>query len=172
MGHVQTSRLIPAPVADVYAYLLDVENIPDDLRSHLDLSFPSTPPAIQGHSEIEANLKRFGVTSRVIVRIEEVVPQQRITYRLIEGVFKHWRHRIVLQEHSSDTTLLTDIVDFSLPLGVLGAIADDLLIRREVRKILEARLHHIEEYFNAPGAWSFSLEDDTMEREEEAPSQE
>ncbi|MGW2152389.1 SRPBCC family protein [Nonomuraea sp. NPDC001699] len=51
----------------------------------------------------------------------------------VSGPFRHWRH-----EHRFDAaphagaTLMTDIVDFSAPAGLLGRLADRLGLRRHI----------------------------------------
>lgn len=162
MGHVQISRLVPAPVHEVYRYVIDIGNLPGDLRHHLELDFPSTPPELHAHAEIEATLKKFGATVRVIVRIEEMKPDNRVTYRQVAGLFQHWRHTILVAAHDPETTLVTDLVDFHLPLGVLGALVDDLIVRREVERVLSDRLLLMQEHFASA---SVSASASTFERE-------
>jgi hypothetical protein len=47
-------------------------------------------------------------------------------------------------------TLITDVVDFTMPGGVLGSLADDLFVRSDIERLLKHRLIKIEERFLGP----------------------
>jgi hypothetical protein len=45
------------------------------------------------------------------------------------------------EEHGPTQTLVTDIVEYEIPFGILGKLADDFFIRHDLKNILEHRLN-------------------------------
>ncbi len=153
MGHVQTSRVIPADRNALYAFLADLQNVPEQLGGRIEVEFPRTPPALRPQAEFEAVLTRFHVTVRVVARIEEAVAGERIAYRQLSGFFREWRHLMILDEHGPAQSRLTDIVEFTMPGGLLGSLVDDLIVKSDVGRTLEFRAAKIVEHFErAPRA--------------------
>jgi ligand-binding SRPBCC domain-containing protein len=151
MGHLQTSRLIPAPVGDVYRHVVNPEHLTQWLAPEIEVEFPETLPVLREQSEFVVRFRRFNKTVEGRFRVEEMVPRERVTYRQISGLFKSWRHTQVLRAHDDKTTLLTDLVDFKLPYGIVGSLVDDLFATRDLERILNQRLVRIEERFQGPG---------------------
>lgn len=71
------------------------------------------------------------------------VDEQRI------GPYKMWHHQHII-EAVEDGVLMTDIVDYQPPLGFLGAIANQLVIKKQLNEIFAFRTSKLEEYF-----WKF-----------------
>lgn len=149
MGHVQTSRLIPADRQRVYAHITDLSHLAEWISPDLEVEFPhgGPIPVPQLRGEFALELRRFGVSAHVVCRVEEMKAAKRFAYRQISGFFRSWAHVQILEEHDGRITLLTDLVDFQLPGGLLGALFDDLFVRAEIARILEERLRKIELHF-------------------------
>ncbi len=65
------------------------------------------------------------------------------------GPYALWHH----QHHFMQTdggTLMTDIVHYKNPLGLLGRLANRLFVRKKLKQIFDYRYKKIEELF---GAW-------------------
>ncbi|MEY3367852.1 MAG: hypothetical protein RI973_1007 [Bacteroidota bacterium] len=72
--------------------------------------------------------------------LEFFVDEQRL------GPYKIWHH----QHHFKATAggvEMTDIVDYRLPFGLLGIVAEKILVGNEVKKIFEFRRKRLEELF-------------------------
>lgn len=164
MGHVQTSRLIPAPRRAVFRHIIELRNLPEWLSSaeasfdsshatrhekfvRLRAELPGTPPRLCERAEFAVDFTRLGVTSRSHFCVDEMTDDERFRYRQLSGFFRSWSHTQTLIAHDPNTTLLTDSVTFRLKYGVLGALFDDLFIRRDVAIHLEHRLDVIENHF-------------------------
>lgn len=150
MGHVQTSRVIPASRQEIYEFLSDLQNVPEQLGGRIEVEFPRTPPRVRPQAEFEVLMTRFHVAVRVVARIEEAVPGERISYRQLSGFFKEWSHLMLFGEHGDRQTVLTDIVDFTLPGGLIGSLVDDLYARADIARLLEFRSLKIVEHFERP----------------------
>jgi ligand-binding SRPBCC domain-containing protein len=150
MGHVQVSRLIPASLGDVYRYITDLSNLPQWLDPSLEVDFPSAPPVLRPMTEFDLRFQRFGQAVTARFRVDELRPREVFSYRQMTGFFKEWVHTQLLSAHDSRTTLMTDVVDFKMPYGIIGALADDLFVSRDLERMLKHRLVKVEERFIGP----------------------
>lgn len=151
MGHLQTSRLIPAPIGEVYRHIVNPEHMTQWLTPEIDVEFTEPIPVLREQSEFTVRFRRFNKVVDAVFRVEEMKPRERVTYRQVSGFFKAWRHTQVLRTHDEKTTLLTDLVDFKLPYGIFGTLLDDLYAHRDLERIMNQRLVRIEERFSGPG---------------------
>lgn len=154
MGHLQVSKLIAAPVEAVFAHVTRFENLPLWLGDGLKIDVVTLPKEVKERAEAEFVFRRFGFVMRVRARIEELRHPERISYRQTEGFFREWSHTQILRAHDSRTTLLTDLIEFKMPLGIIGALADDLVVRREIERCFAERSERIDEILKdrVPGA--------------------
>jgi len=65
------------------------------------------------------------------VRITEYEPPTLMSDEQVSGPFAYWKQTRRLREVEGGTEL-TDIVEYRAPFGVLGRIANALVIRRQV----------------------------------------
>lgn len=150
MGHVQVSRLIPASQGDVYRYIVDLSNLPQWLDLSIEAEFPEPLPVLREQTQFAIRFKRFGSSADAIFRVDELKARETFSYRQLTGFFKSWEHTQMLRAHDAKTTLLTDVVDFEMPYGLFGALADDLFVRADIQRLLQHRLLKIEERFLGP----------------------
>ena len=87
--------------------------------------------------------KGFQFTWAIV--LDGIKAPERVEVRQKLGIFNSWSLTQQLEDHGSGSTLLKDIVEYEMPLGILGRLADDLLIRREIRRLLESRHEKIRE---------------------------
>lgn len=64
------------------------------------------------------------------VEAERIVEPTLVVDRLLKGPFPRWVHQHRFEDLGDGTTRLTDHVDYQVPLGVLGRVADAIAIRR------------------------------------------
>jgi Polyketide cyclase / dehydrase and lipid transport len=151
MGHVQVSRLLPASVGDVFRHITDISNLPQWVGGSMEIEFPEPPPILREQSEFAVTFIRYGKITRSNFRVDELKPRERFAYRQTRGFFQSWVHTQVLVVHDPKHTLLTDLVDYRLPLGILGALVDDVFANKEIERLLTQRHLRIEQRFEGPG---------------------
>jgi ligand-binding SRPBCC domain-containing protein len=139
MGHVQVSRLIQAPALALFDFLAQPENATASVASVLRIEFAAAPKSFEPGTEFEAAITRYSLTTRTVFRIEEMAPPHRVSYRQIAGLLRSWEHTQIIEKHDGDSALLTDVVDFRLPFGILGSLFDDLFFRGDVIRALRSR---------------------------------
>ncbi len=88
--------------------------------------------------EVTWEAVHFGVRQRFTARITEFERPTRFVDEMVRGVFARFRH--VHQFRTvGGVTEVTDLVDYASPLGVLGALADALVVKRHLTAFLIAR---------------------------------
>jgi ligand-binding SRPBCC domain-containing protein len=147
MAHLKISQLIPATRAEVFDFLTDAKELPFLLRPAIETEVLTPDVPLKRGSELHFMMSRMGFSQSVRFRIEDVLRGSRMTYRQVEGLFALWSHTMKFEEHGEKATLVTDLVDYQVPLGLLGFLADDLLIKRDMKKLLEHRLLKAKEHF-------------------------
>ena len=73
-----------------------------------------------------------------VVKEKFFVDEQR------KGPYSLWRHEHHFTE-IEDGVEMTDIVQYKLPLGIIGEIANALIVKRKLRRIFEFRFQKVEE---------------------------
>lgn len=89
----------------------------------------------------------FGIRQHLTSKITTCEPPSRFTDEMIRGAFQQMKH---LHEFVPQTagTLMIDVFTFQAPLGVFGWLAEVLVLRRYMKKLLLTRnsyLKHIAE---------------------------
>ncbi len=103
-------------------------------------------------SEIVKAPESLRVGSRVVVRVKigpvwQTVEAEHVEYeagrmfadRMIKGPFAKWLHRHVVTPRGANESVLTDEIDYELPLGALGRIFGGGFARRELERLFDYR---------------------------------
>ncbi len=64
------------------------------------------------------------------------------------GPYTLWHHQHHFKEHNGGV-LMTDIVHYKLPLGVLGRLAHQLFVKKQLQDIFKFRRQKADQLFNA-----------------------
>mgnify|MGYP001488632176 FL=1 len=72
---------------------------------------------------------------------EFFVDEQRL------GPYRMWHHEHIFKI-KEDGVLMTDIITYIPPFGLLGKLANNLFIKRRIKKIFDYRSQIIEQFFN------------------------
>lgn len=149
MAHLQISQLIEAPRLEVFQYLTTPSHQALLLKPSINVEVLTPDADLKRGDELHFNMTRFGLSQSIRFKIEDLLPGSRVTYRQSEGVFSSWTHTMKFEDHNDKVTLVTDLVDYKIPMGVLGFLADDLIIKGDMARILKARLTLAKEHFES-----------------------
>jgi len=64
-----------------------------------------------------------------------------------QGPYTIWHHEHHFEE-TADGVLMTDIVSYVVPFGLLGRIANSLMVRKKIEEIFDFRYEKVEELFS------------------------
>jgi len=145
MAHLQVSRIIEAPRTRVFEILTQPESLPDLLRGDIDVEVVSRAEKLTPGAEVRLSMTRYGVKQWVHLKVDDFLHSKRLMYHQVEGFFKSWSHIMKFDDHGDGFTLVTDLVDYTLPLGLLGNLTDDLFVKADMTKILENRLQRVDQ---------------------------
>jgi len=64
-----------------------------------------------------------------------------------KGPYTHWSHKHIFRKVDGGVEM-TDELEYALPFGPFGRLANSLFVGREVKSIFEYRFHVLNEYFS------------------------
>jgi hypothetical protein len=137
--HLERSLFLPRPREEIFAFFADAGNLeritPAFLHFHI---LTPRPIPMQAGTLIDYQLRLFGVPFHWKTRIESFDPPSFFTDVQLTGPYRRWHHRHDFTDAPNGTTMC-DRVEYELPLGPLGAIAQTLFVRRAVNQIFDHR---------------------------------
>jgi ligand-binding SRPBCC domain-containing protein len=94
--------------------------------------------------EVTWRARHFGLTFRMTSRITEMAPPERFVDEQVAGPFNYWRH-VHIFEADADGTRMLDEIAYETPLGVLGGVADRVLLNGYLTRLIAERNAFIKE---------------------------
>jgi ligand-binding SRPBCC domain-containing protein len=138
-------QVIERPLEEVFAFFSDAENLETITPAFLHFRITSPRPIVLAPGALlDYELRLFGVPFRWRTRIETFEPPHRFTDVQLRGPYRRWHHTHSFRRVATGTEM-TDVVEYQLPLGPLGALAHALLVRRSLRRIFDYRRDRIVE---------------------------
>jgi ligand-binding SRPBCC domain-containing protein len=129
---IERSCSIDAPIAEVFAFHLDTRNAalitpPGQRVVAVEGTFP-----LRLGSEARLRVRQLPSpwTQTWLVRVMQLEEPTLIVDEMLKGPFPAWRHEHRFAELPGGRTELTDRVEYELPAGALGRLADAVVVRR------------------------------------------
>jgi len=123
---------LEAPLEKVWAFYDDIGSLfkvtPPENHARLE----GAPVPMQLGSIYRLAFTRFGVTVHLDAEIVAYDPPHRFQDRQITGPFHSWTHTHSFAELPGNRTRMIDHVEYELPFGPFGKIADLLVMRRQL----------------------------------------
>ena len=167
---LRTSQWTPFPVELVFAFFANPGNLPHlmpkwqqaRVESSRLIAPPPRPvahdPALRFQSPVAGEGSEMAISFRPIAgipfrigwlaQITEFVWNSHFCDEQLKGPFKLWNHchRIAAESRNGVAgTLITDEVEYTLPLGPLGAIANALFVRGQMNSTFAYRQRQLEQ---------------------------
>jgi NADH dehydrogenase len=142
-SHIALETPIAAPPDRCFALSIDVD---------VHLSVPGARETVDGGvrsgrmklgDHVTWRSTRFGVPVRMTSLITEDTDPHRFVDEMQKGPFRSWRHTHRFRSSDDGGTRMIDDVEYTLPLGPLGRIADGIFVRRYMTKLLRDQNAHI-----------------------------
>jgi ligand-binding SRPBCC domain-containing protein len=89
--------------------------------------------------------KHFGIWQTLTSKITEFDRPIYFVDEMVQGAFNRFRHEHRFEPRNG-STLMTDVFDYTSPLGPLGKLADALVLRKYMTQLLEERNRIIKLY--------------------------
>ena len=153
---------LPYPLELVFAFFANPANLPRLTpawqRARLDAIEvkPADPPpgstlplqvAAGDGTTLTLSLRPFPLLPLRLsweARIEDFRWNEGFADVQLRGPFRYWRQQHLMRSHASPETgapgtLLEDLIEYELPLGVLGGLADSLAVRHQIAALFRFR---------------------------------
>ena len=135
---------VPRPRAEVFAFFADAGNLQELTPPWLGLEILTPRPIeMRPGTLIDYRLRLRLIPIRWRTRIAVWEPPRRFVDEQLRGPYRLWLHEHTFEE-DGDGTLCGDFVRYAVP---FGALANRLLVARDVRKIFAYRERRLQEIF-------------------------
>ncbi|MHC1775778.1 MAG: hypothetical protein AB9834_10230 [Lentimicrobium sp.] len=112
------------------------------------IKFPDPMPAMYQGLVIRYTVSPLlGIPLEWITEITHVKDREYFVDNQLKGPFKLWHHQHFFKE-TSEGIMMTDVVNYELPLGKFGVLFGGHLIKKRVQGIFDFRKSVIEKHFN------------------------
>lgn len=137
-------RLSGSP-ADVFQFFADARNLEAITPPLLRFRLVTPDPIAMGRGTlIRYRLRVRGVPVSWLTEIKEWDPPHRFVDEQLKGPYALWHHTHTF-EADGDGTIMRDVVRYAIGFGPLGALANELLVRRDVAGIFDYREQRVRE---------------------------
>lgn len=132
---------------EVFPFFADAGNLEAITPPWLNFRILTPLPIAMGKGAlIDYRLRLFCVPLRWRTRIDLFEPPVRFVDRQLWGPYRLWRHTHEFLETPAGV-LMTDRVEYQIPLGPVGQAAHALLVRRLLDQIFAYRFSAIAQFF-------------------------
>lgn len=143
---------IPKPLKEVWSFFSDAKNLLRVTPPHLNLKVTNE---VFGETVYAGQVMTYSVKPLLgiplgwMTEITQVEPLKYFVDEQRKGPYKLWHHQHHFKPIEGGTEMV-DLVHYRLPFGLVGNIANALLVKDELEKIFSYRYHKIIEMF---GGW-------------------
>ena len=131
MAKVERSITVDAPVEKVFDYILDPSNEPEFIPSTLQVSdVTRTEQGVGTH--FRWAYKLVGMRMEGETTFTECVPNKRLVSESRGGIASTWTYTF---EPQGDRTRMTTVIEYTIPIPVLGKVAEALVLKQKERAV-------------------------------------
>ncbi len=140
---LRQEQWVPRAIEEVFGFFSDAGNLEQITPPwmHFQIVTPRPIELLAG-AVIEYRLRWRGIPLRWISEIAQWQPPRRFVDLQVRGPYALWRHTHEFVPKGAGT-LLTDQVQYALPLGPLGRLAHRLAVRRNLEAIFAYRAQRV-----------------------------
>jgi ligand-binding SRPBCC domain-containing protein len=144
---LRREQVVPRPLEEVFSFFSDARNLQKITPPWLNFQILTQEPIdIQPGTLLEYRLKWHGLGIRWQTRIVTWNPPGVFTDEQIRGPYRLWHHTHTFTADAGGTRMV-DVVNYQLPLGILGAMAHRFAVRRDLERVFDYRRQVIESLF-------------------------
>lgn len=141
--------LVLAPPSVVFDTSLSVELHTSSMRDSREQAVAGvTSGRLSLGDQVTWRARHFGFAWHMTSTISTYVRPSYFVDEQVSGPFRYWRHAHAFEstrdgEGGVEATLMKDVVEFAAPAGPLGVLAEVLVLRRYMTKLILMRNAHI-----------------------------
>lgn len=130
--------LAPVSVQEAFAVFEDPRNLARITPPWLEFRIQTPNPVMQRGARFDYTFRWNSLPLRWKTIITEYEPPFFFIDEMLKGPYAHWRHRHTFHP-SEEGTVVTDEVDYALPLGKLGRLMHRLIVAQQLKEIFHYR---------------------------------
>jgi NADH dehydrogenase len=148
--HIGSEMLVDRPIDEVFAFFAMPENLGRITPPGLGFELRSSDTRMRDGLEIEYRIRPvLGIPLTWRSRITDYDPPNGFRDIQLTGPYRSWDHRHTFAAQG-DSTRITDVVEYSLPLGPLGELAHAAVVRSQLEEIFRHRARAIRSIYARP----------------------
>jgi ligand-binding SRPBCC domain-containing protein len=136
--HLRCESLTECGLAETFDVFKDPQNLARITPKWLNFQVLTNGVEMRQGAEIEYNIRWLGLPMHWKTLIAEYQPPHYFVDEQAEGPYALWRHRHTFEAVATGTKI-GDHVEYALPLGPLGEIAHQLMVRAQLKAIFKFR---------------------------------
>ena len=145
---IKTQKL-PAPISEIWDFISAPDNLKEITPDHMGFIVTSNTGGEKMYPGMIITYKvspLLGIKLNWITEITHVKDYEYFVDEQRMGPYALWHHQHKI-ESIEGGVLMTDIVTYRPPMGILGALANSLLIKKQLQRIFEYRTVALEKRF-------------------------
>lgn len=151
MRLLERSQRVDVPVPEAFDFYGNAANLEPLTPPWLRFEVTTVGPVkMEAGTHLDYRLRLHGFPIRWQTRIELWEPPRRFVDIQARGPYALWEHTHLF-EPDGDGTVIRDRVRYAIPYGPLGALADRLFVRRDLRRIFDFRAQAVDERLRSLG---------------------
>jgi ligand-binding SRPBCC domain-containing protein len=136
---LERSQVVQRTLAEVFAFFADPSNLQQLTPAFLGFRILTPLPIVMREGTvIDYRLRVRGLPLRWRTVIERYEPMREFVDVQVRGPYRVWRHTHEFREVRGGTEV-RDLVEYSLPLGVVGQVVHEVVVRRDLDRIFAYR---------------------------------
>lgn len=140
MARINLTTEVNAPVETCFDLSRSIDLHLESMRGTNERAISGVQHGLIGLKEtVTWQARHFGVSLKMTIKISELMYATSFTDEQIKGPFKYLKHRHIFQFVGPSKTVMIDEFDFESPLGFLGKITDQLVLKDYLTKLLKQR---------------------------------
>ncbi len=147
----ERKQLVNSSLDEVWDFISSPQNLKKITPEYMgfDICTPNLPDKMYEGMIISYIVRPLlGIPTTWVTEITHVVDKHYFVDEQRVGPYALWHHQHRIEE-TKDGVLMHDIVSYQPPMGVLGRLANTLIIKNKLNEIFEYRKKVLEELFPA-----------------------
>jgi ligand-binding SRPBCC domain-containing protein len=143
------TQLIAAPIEEVWDFISSPKNLKEITPDHMGFEITSENQSEKMYPGMIISYTVKPILGIRMLWVTEITHVEKMKYFIDEqriGPYSMWHHQHFL-ELTDEGVLMTDIVSYSPPLGILGALAKRIFIGKQLDTIFNYRQNELKKRF-------------------------
>ena len=146
---LSASQFVARPIEEVFAFFSRPENLGRITPASMGFEFLTDDRDMRDGLEIRYRIRPLlGIPLTWTTKITGYEPPNRFQDTQLSGPYRRWEHTHTF-EAVPGGTLVHDDIEYAVPLGLLGDLANRLVVRSELERIFRHRAETIRSVFSA-----------------------